>query len=663
MLLKQPETVNNLFIHIRNILAILFILVLASAVNFSCKLMENGTKNPPGKVSIRASDVAVPADSEGYSILILEYFSSNGTPVSPALGKSIPSPSRGTVDGFQCPETGKCLAVYHSVPQPGEVTLTVPGFRASGDTAFHLVSPKYDAALSFAITVDIQNAAYSLTQKKIWSDSRIDVQLAFESAQGYVQVATGEVSFELKLKNLSPKFDLEHVALVIEESTSETIKPLNADLVPEGLNGLFAYNYGDMPRVETYGFLHGGDGWEFKRKLYFQNVGPDKYVLKGKVYYKFPWLSSNSPGIIIPPYVQAISPNSATISWEQDIETTGKFFASLSESANAEGNIIQGYLRRVPYYDFRDPASISKFRYHYTAWIYNLKPDSTYFYHLTEADLAQTSGHFVTPDENLKSFQFLAFGDNRSQHPEHSAVMTAVTKEDFALSINTGDLVEQALLESDWLRFFTIEGGLMRTRLMATAAGNHDLDVVGLAPIFFQRYFFYGINPWRDNDPRVLYRSFNYGNAHFVLLNSNDRNDAGQIKWLEADLSAASKDASIDFIFATLHFPPYSSFDMGNYPDVREAVHPIFKRYKVDMVFSGHVHLYERSEVDGVQYIVTGGGGAPLHIESIKEGLNPFSRIIVNDYHYSIISIRDKTATLSTRRLDGNEFDTLVINK
>ena len=78
-----------------------------------------------------------------------------------------------------------------------------------------------------------------------------------------------------------------------------------------------------------------------------------------------------------------------------------------------------------------------------------------------------------------------------------------------------------------------------------------------------------------------------------------------QYRWLEDDLANTNK--TWKFVF--FHLPPYSCGPWGPQPQV-QALHPLFVRYGVDIVFNGHEHNYQRFPVDGVNYIITGGGGA-----------------------------------------------------
>jgi hypothetical protein len=99
------------------------------------------------------------------------------------------------------------------------------------------------------------------------------------------------------------------------------------------------------------------------------------------------------------------------------------------------------------------------------------------------------------------------------------------------------------------------------------------------------------------------YYSFDYGNIHYVSLDSDDTpRDIGSpmLTWLEKDLKESKSSWKIVF----LHHPPYtkgthdSDKDMdsrGRMIEVRENILPILEKHGVDLVLSGHSHVYERS--------------------------------------------------------------------
>lgn len=100
------------------------------------------------------------------------------------------------------------------------------------------------------------------------------------------------------------------------------------------------------------------------------------------------------------------------------------------------------------------------------------------------------------------------------------------------------------------------------------------------------------------------------GLAEFFMLDSTDF-DRQQAQWLEEALRASSAKWKI----AVFHHPIYSSGRMhGSSQELRRALEPLFVRYKINAVFSGHDHIYERIRPQqGIQYFVTGAGGKVRH--------------------------------------------------
>jgi predicted MPP superfamily phosphohydrolase len=122
--------------------------------------------------------------------------------------------------------------------------------------------------------------------------------------------------------------------------------------------------------------------------------------------------------------------------------------------------------------------------------------------------------------------------------------------------------------------------------------GNHDEP----AQRFYQ-YF--------NMDGKEYYR-FTRGNVAFYSLNSNYM-DKKQIQWLESELAKDGSEWKICFF----HHPPYSSGGKhGSDKQLREIVEPIFVKYGVNIVLTGHDHFYERIKPQkGIYYFVSGAGG------------------------------------------------------
>jgi 3',5'-cyclic AMP phosphodiesterase CpdA len=79
-----------------------------------------------------------------------------------------------------------------------------------------------------------------------------------------------------------------------------------------------------------------------------------------------------------------------------------------------------------------------------------------------------------------------------------------------------------------------------------------------------------------------------------------------------------------------VHHPPFSAGYQGSNGDVRRAFVPLFERYGVQLVLSGHDHDYQRSQpVNGVTYVVTGGAA-----ETRRTGEDDFTAVSFSWHHF-----------------------------
>ena len=124
----------------------------------------------------------------------------------------------------------------------------------------------------------------------------------------------------------------------------------------------------------------------------------------------------------------------------------------------------------------------------------------------------------------------------------------------------------------------------------------------------------------------------------------------------EQDLAAT--DAR--WIVAVSHRPPFSSGTHGDDRQVQEAFLPLFRRHGVDLVLSGHDHHYERSRpVDGIVYIVTGGGGRGTRAVGENETAAFAERVA----HFVYVTVDHHRLELHAIDARGKVFDGLRIEK
>jgi 3',5'-cyclic AMP phosphodiesterase CpdA len=121
------------------------------------------------------------------------------------------------------------------------------------------------------------------------------------------------------------------------------------------------------------------------------------------------------------------------------------------------------------------------------------------------------------------------------------------------------------------------------------------------------------------NMNEAKYYTFKKGNVRFFALDSNYM-DAKQLAWLEKQLQdSGNKDWKICFF----HHPLYSSGKThGSFVELRSLIEPLFIKYGVDAVFSGHDHFYERIHPQkGIYYFTEGASGQLRNGDLAKTGM------------------------------------------
>ena len=150
--------------------------------------------------------------------------------------------------------------------------------------------------------------------------------------------------------------------------------------------------------------------------------------------------------------------------------------------------------------------------------------------------------------------------------------------------------------------------------------GNHDRDL----EIHFK--------PFNMGDGDRY--SFDQGNARFVAINSNHPADPLQLKWFDQVYA----DAGTKWRIAFFHHPLYSSGQHAaeGRDVIRPALEPALIRNHVDVVFTGHEHLYERIKPQHeIKHFVSGGGGRYLY--DYKP--SAFDEVGLSEHHFMVAEI------------------------
>lgn len=174
------------------------------------------------------------------------------------------------------------------------------------------------------------------------------------------------------------------------------------------------------------------------------------------------------------------------------------------------------------------------------------------------------------------------------------------------------------------------------------ALGNHDRE----NEIHFK--------PFNMQDRS--YYAFTRGNGRFVALDSNRPGDRAQHEWLDG----AFGDTGTRWRIAFFHHPLYSSGEHAGQSRtaIRPALEDALVRNKVDVVFGGHEHLYERIRPQrGVRYFVSGGGGRTLYRVTASD----FDEVAVSAYHFMVVSLAGDRMFFSAVTPDDRLLDCGVL--
>lgn len=173
--------------------------------------------------------------------------------------------------------------------------------------------------------------------------------------------------------------------------------------------------------------------------------------------------------------------------------------------------------------------------------------------------------------------------------------------------------------------------------------GNHDLPLqINYEPFNMNGKEYYRIKK---------------GNVAFYSLNSNYM-DKKQVSWLEGELAKDTSEWKVCFF----HHPPYSSGSKhGSDKQLREIVEPIFVKYGVNLVLTGHDHFYERIKPQkGIYYFVSGAGGK-LREGNIKGSSSLTEKGFDSDLSFMLFEVVGKELHFQVISRTGETVDSGVI--
>ena len=425
------------------------------------------------------------------------------------------------------------------------------------------------------------------------------------------------------------------------------------------------------------------------------------------------------------PYLQLATDSSIHIVWRTKVKINpiiryGKDMDDLNEKIGSEFILER---RTVDESDksindasslFDAPEGTRQFE----AKISNLDSNSTYYYSVFDGEKRLTpkdsSYYFKThPQPGTKSpLYFWVVGDSGTGGENQAKVHTAMRKYnqfknlELDMYIHVGDMAYTSGTDGEFSeRFFKMYEPTLRNTVCWAAMGNHEGKTSkgenGIGP-YYDAYICPKVAEAGGlPSGKEAYYSFDYGKVHFIVLDSHDldrRPTGAMAQWLKADLETTKA----EWLITYFHHPPYTkgSHDSDKEEqliEMREHIMPLLESGGVDIVFTGHSHIYERSMLingayatptvsegvilddrdgnpngdgpyiksaglvphNGTIQVVAGHGGTKVS----RKGTMPIMRSIFVENGSVLVSISDNVLTSTMLNLDGLIRDTFAIKK
>jgi len=344
------------------------------------------------------------------------------------------------------------------------------------------------------------------------------------------------------------------------------------------------------------------------------------------------------------PYLSNVTGTAAVVSWWTNIATPG---------------IVHYGTAGTPQHSVADPTSTQ----HHALTLTGLSPGAAYQYTVGDGTLTSAPATFKTAAPAGTPFSFAAIGDFGGASAGETQNATNIAADGTSFIQTLGDNIyasagnpepDFSTVYSDYdARFFKQFGAAVRSQAFLPANGNQEYYSGGK---FWSTFPTLGSNH--------SWYSYNWGNAHFLVLDSELAFDPAspQYAFAQADL-AANQNAT--FRIVVMQRPPYSSSSATSGSAMaRTSLVPLFEQNNVALVLSGNSHNYERSvplkggvpAAGGVTYVISGGGGNGHNSFTIAQPAWSAAR---DATHYEYAKISVSPAALKIEEIDAATNSTL----
>ena len=259
-------------------------------------------------------------------------------------------------------------------------------------------------------------------------------------------------------------------------------------------------------------------------------------------------------------------------------------------------------------------------------------------------------------------FRVLAFGDYGTAHltgaASHQAALAAVMRArhataPFSFGLTTGDNFYPTSFPSPdhpgWKTAWNDQYASLGIPFYISL-GNHDwAEPAG--PI---GEYIYALTSKSWRLP-ALYYTYTAGPAQFFAINTNALTER-QLAWLKRELARST--AKWKIVYG--HFPVYEQTDYTVEPQ-RRLLLPILKQYNVDMYLAGHHHTVQHWQMDGIDYVVTGAGGAANYSLGDTTRADPARKFVASRPAFAELEVSEGAITVRFVGIEPNHSGEPVV--
>jgi len=260
---------------------------------------------------------------------------------------------------------------------------------------------------------------------------------------------------------------------------------------------------------------------------------------------------------------------------------------------------------------------------YHSALVDRLLPETQYAYRVGDSTHWSEWIHFETASSAAKPHAFIYFGDaqNDVKSMWSRNIRNAYSKmPDADFLLHAGDLINRADRDHEWGEWFYAGGWIYSQMPSVTIPGNHEYNRNAEGERVLSGH-------WRpsftlpENGPEGLEETvyyLDYQDTRIIALNSTafqafERDSARQVDWVTEVLQNNPNTWTV----VTMHHPIYSSKFGRSNDGLRDALQPLFEKYRVDLVLQGHDHTYGRGS-----NLPLGNGkktiGGPIYVVSVS---------------------------------------------